>query len=1145
MGIGEDQPAGWDFFISYTQADRAWAEWIAWVLEEDGHKVLVQAWDFVPGGNWIQGMQAGAAQAARTIAVLSPAYLDSQYGTAEWQAAWASDPAGQQHKLLVTRVEESARPGLLSGIVSVDLHGTTEAEARARLRTMVSSAIRGRAKPNKAPVFPGGRAMAREPQFPGALPSVWKVPARNPHFTGRGEDLAAMARALASGSTVTVQSLRGMGGVGKTQLATEYCHAHAGEYDLVYWITAEESATIADQFTALAQLLSLDPVADPEILQAQVHDRLRGIPGWLLVFDNADAVEEIRAWLPGGPLLPGVPGHVIVTTRRGGFAALGQVMALDVVDLPTAVALLKNRVPALENGVAQDIAKELGRLPLALEQAAAYLDRSAMPQLDYLDLLRRRAADLYARGHVTGRRDTIATLWDITLERISTEDPAAVLLLELCAYLAPEPIPLDLFSLHADLLPESLSQSAADQLAFDEVIGTLVDYSLAKRTELGLQLHRLVQGVIRAQHAYISRTSSTRGGSTAEGSTARGSSDMLRVVLRLLSADAPEQIADSPQDWPRWAVLLAHVLAATSQFDSLPHEAQEAVGAHASWLLNHAAIYLQVHARPAEARPLAERALAITEAALGADHPTVASDLGSLAGILQDLGQPDQAQPLAERALAIDEAAHGPDHPTVATDLGSLAGILQDLGQPDQAQPLAERALAIDETAHGPDHPTVATDLGNLARSLSDLGQLAEAREITERALAIHEAALGPDHLAVATDLGNLTGILQDLGQPDQAQPLAERALAITEAAYGPDHPDIATRLNNLALLLRDLGQLDEARELAERALAIDEAAYGPDHPTVAIRLSNLALLLQDLGQPDQAQPLAERALAIHKAAYGPDHPAVATDLSNLALFLQDLGQPDQARPLAEQALAITEAAHGPDHPDIATRLNNLAQILQDLGQLAEARAFTERALAIDEAAYGPDHPDIAIRLGNLAQILQDLGQLAEARELAERALAIDEAAHDPDHPAVATDLGNLAAILQDLGQPDQARPLAEQALAITEAAHGPNHPAVATRLNNLAQILQDLGEPAEARPLADRALAITKAAFGPDHPAVAIRLSNLAFLLQDLGQPDQARPLAEQALAIIETAHGPDHPEAVTLKANFSLVGRQSASRE
>jgi len=135
-------------------------------------------------------------------------------------------------------------------LVGVDVFGLAEAAAKARLRAMVSAAVAGRAKPEVPPGFPGaGRAMPRAARFPGALPQVWKVPARNPNFTGRGPDLdlEKLARALAAGA-VTVHSVHGMGGVGKTQLATEYAHAHATDYDLVWWVTAEEPASIPDQF---------------------------------------------------------------------------------------------------------------------------------------------------------------------------------------------------------------------------------------------------------------------------------------------------------------------------------------------------------------------------------------------------------------------------------------------------------------------------------------------------------------------------------------------------------------------------------------------------------------------------------------------------------------------------------------------------------------------------------------------------------------------------------------------------------------------------------------------------------------------------------------------------------------------------------
>jgi TIR domain len=498
---GGEERRGWDFFISYTQADRAWAKWIAWVLEEDGYHVLIQAWDFVPGTNWIHDMQAGTRDATRTIAVLSEAYLASVYGGAEWQAAWASDPGGAGRKLLPVRVQPCDRPGLLAGVVGFDLFGLDEPAARARLRAKISEAVAGRAKSSAAPGFPGaGRAVPDEPRFPAEQPTVWKVPARNPHFTGRGPELTALAQGLTAGATVTVQAVRGMGGFGKTQLAIEYAHAHATNYDVVWQIAAEEPASIPDQFTALAARLGLEPATDPEAMRAQVHDRLRTTAGWLLIFDNANEAADIEPWLPSAPQPPGVPGHIIATTRRGGFVSLGQVMDLDVIELPDAVRLLRTRVPDLEQATAEQIAGELDRLPLALEQAAAYLDRTGMPGEEYLDLLRNRAADLYERGQVASRTDTIASLWRISLDRIAAENPAALQLLEICAYLAPEPIPLDLFTAHTGQLPEPLSSAAADTLAFTEAIAVLTDYSLAKRSPPGLQLHRLVQAAVRARH---------------------------------------------------------------------------------------------------------------------------------------------------------------------------------------------------------------------------------------------------------------------------------------------------------------------------------------------------------------------------------------------------------------------------------------------------------------------------------------------------------------------------------------------------------------------------------------------------------------------------------------------------------------------
>jgi CHAT domain-containing protein/Tfp pilus assembly protein PilF len=449
-----------------------------------------------------------------------------------------------------------------------------------------------------------------------------------------------------------------------------------------------------------------------------------------------------------------------------------------------------------------------------------------------------------------------------------------------------------------------------------------------------------------------------------------------------------------------------------------------------------------------EAIPLAQRALAIREKALGPDHPDVAASLNTLANLYVKQGRYADAEPLTKRALAIREKAFGPDHPNVATPpaaaqnddpaaLSAKAAQLSQQGKYLEAIPLAQQALALYQKTRGPNHPYVAIALSNLAALYGNLGRYPDAEPLYQQALAIEEKALGPDHPDVATELNNLATLYQVQGRYADGEPLYKRSLAIREKVLGPDHPDVAVSLNSLAELYRNQGRYADAEPLTKRALAIREKALGPDHPDVAVSLNTLANLYVNQGRYADAEPLYQRSLAIRAKAFGPDHPNVAQSLNNLALLYRNQGRYAAAEPLYQRALAIWEKTLGPDHPDVATDLNNLATLYQVQGRYADAEPLYKRSLAIREKTLSSDHPDVAQSLYNLALLYQSQGHYADAEPLTKRALAIRERALGPDHPDVAVSLNSLAELYRGQGHYADALPLARRVIANGRALPG------------------------------------------------------------------------------------------------------------
>jgi tetratricopeptide (TPR) repeat protein len=861
-----------DFFISYTGADRAWAEWIADQLEAAGYTTVLQDWDFRPGENFIQRIDQALTDAERVLAVLSRAYFASQYTRDEWTAALVR-ARGEQDRLLPVRIEPCQLPPLIANRIYIDLVGLDEPAAAAEL---LAGVARGRARPPGPIAFPGTAVPATEGRFPGRQPQVFRVPARNPNFTGRAEqlqNLRATLRAGQSGAVVQASAVHGLGGIGKTQLAIEYAHRYAADYDLILWVAADEPLAIPGQLALLARRLGVPEVADQEEQLQLLWEELSRRDRWLLVYDNATTPGNLAPYRP-----PAGGGHVLITSRNRAWGAVAATLAVAVLPREDAVAFLGTRL-GRDDPAAGELAEALVELPLALEQAAAYLEQTSTSMRDYLGLLEERAGELLGVGELADYPGTVATAWSLSLEQVAAETPAAGDLLTLCAFLAPDDIPRGLPAAHSEVLPPRLRAAAADRLAYDQAVGALGRYSLLTATVDALAVHPLVQTVVRERLDEQARRL------------------WAALAIGLVWAAFPQNSRDV-QSWPVCARLLPHALAVTRDSRiavTRDSPVANAVPQLAASLLNRVSIYLSARAELQQARRLLERAAAIQETRLGAEHPEVAQIVNNLGLVLRDLGELPAARDAFQRALTIREAQFGPEHPNVASSLDNLGTVLRKLGDPTAARDAHQRALAIRQARLGPDHPDVAISLDGLGTALDDLGELSAARDAFERAVAIQKARLGPDHPEVATGLNNLAAVLIALDELPAAREALERALAIREARLGPDHPQVASTLGNLGIVLRRLGDLPAACDALTRALVIFEARLGPDHPDVAQTLNNLAAVLQTLGELPAARDALARALVIFETRLGTDHPTVATARANLASMAAAAGNnPEQ-----------------------------------------------------------------------------------------------------------------------------------------------------------------------------------------------------------------------------------------------------------
>jgi tetratricopeptide (TPR) repeat protein/transcriptional regulator with XRE-family HTH domain len=855
-----------------------------------------------------------------------------------------------------------------------------------------------------------------------ALSPHWLVPfPRNPFFTGREEILEALHSQLGDQQVMALTqslALSGLGGVGKTQIALEYTYRHGLEYAAVFWIAAETEELVVASLLHIAEVLQL-PGHDDKNQQRVVEMVQRWLAThqqWLLIWDNVEDLSLLERLLPASR-----SGAILLTTRRQTLGVLALGMDLLPMEPREGLRLLLRRAKMLgaeateeqvqhfaqqmplQYEAAVEVVETLAGLPLAIDQAGAYLEETRCGLLAYRDLFRaQRATLLQQRGEGSGHHPaSVFTTFTLALTATTRNHPAVGDLLRVCALLQPDAIPEELFLQGGVHLGPVLQAACADPLEWNRVVAVACSYSLLHRQPEAqtFSLHRLVQAVLldslpsAERRLWVWRT------------------------IEALDATFPDMTYAT---WKQGERLLPHVLLCLQHLEV---EKQARVCASVAF---KAGQYMSVHGRYMEGEPLYRRALLIQEQTQGPDSLDVAATVDHLALLYWRQGKSVEAEALLQRALRIWEQVLGPHHPEVAFPLNHLANIYKEQGNYVKAELFHCRALSIREQALGSQHYQVAVTLNNLGILYRVQGKYAEAEALFLRALPIQEQARGAEYPETANVLNNLANLYSEQGKYTEAEPLLLRALHTWEQALGPEHPETARVLNNLAELYYRRGKYEQAEPMYLRALHIWEQQLGAEHPHTATSLNNLAELYYQQGKYEQAEPMYHQAIATKEKLLGVEHLDTAYALQGLALLHRDRGNEDaEAERLFVRILAIRERQLVATHPDLAETWHEFAIFRQQQGRWDEALSFYRRALAARSHTLGPSHAATLDTHKRLIALFQD-----------------------------------LARVRQQQGKRDEALAFAEEALQMCSYLSGEAHPlAVVTRTLH-AQLLQEESEP-------------------------------------------------------------------------------------
>jgi MinD-like ATPase involved in chromosome partitioning or flagellar assembly len=956
-----------DVFLSYVPEDRMWAEWIASALHKSGFLVHSHSASGDPSIESDLAIDRDLAIASHLVVVLSSAYLRSVQATTTWEKLRDAEQSGVHGQLIPIRVDEARLTASFLDQHPVELAGLDAARA-------ASALLRKLDRPAQL-LADSAEDVSEGPRFPSSAPSIWNVPARNAAFTGRNVILERLRdQLLTGGPTVLVaQALYGLGGVGKTQVAIEYAHRFMADYDIVWWVPADGNDEIATSLAALAQRLGIqvgEDVVDAAHASLEYLRRNGAARRWLMIFDNADEPKDLARYLPTGP------GHVLVTSRNQGWFQLAEPLEIDVFTRDESIAHLLLRVPEVEQVAANDIAAILGDLPLAIEQAGAWLQATGMSASAYLEELESHMLKVLSLNQPADYPPAVAT-WNMSLTRLSESSPAAVRLLQLCAFCSPGPISMNL--LYSDEMIDSLrplDEALVEPLVLGRVIREISRFALIKvdQGSNSISMHRLVQAVIRDQL------------SPAEQETAR------HEVHKILIGARPQGDTDDPRTWSDYNAIWPHLM---------PSQAARSKDERARQLLIDHVRYLWLRGELDLGSNLADylEPLWIADPDLGPDHRQTLHLQFHIANLLRSKANYAESRKLDAWVLARQREVLEPNHPHTLMTAGGLAADLRALGEFQEALRLDRDTYERLKDQFGEDHPRTLAIANNLAVSLRLVGDCFAARQVDRETLDKRVLVLGPDH---PYSLHSATGLARDMreaGDFAASLELLRTTYDRYRALLGDDLMATLRTAKSLAVSLRKSGAQVEAKLLTEETYERYLLRYGRENPDALSCALNLACDYSALDDKEHARELVFAVRATYESTLGADHPYTLIASNNLVTYLRDTDTPQRALELAQETLALMRARLGLDHPYTLSCAINLANCWHDAGRAEEAVALLRETRPLLAEKLGEFHPDTLVCQGNLAVILREAGQETEAEQLREQLLPDFARRLGGDHP--------------------------------------------------------------------------------------------------------------------------------------------------